>query len=292
MTKTLKVEILKGLPASGKSTYALDLVEKGNGAWKRVNKDDLRAMLDANKWSGANENFVLRMRDTIILEALRTGKNVVVDDTNGDPKHEARIRTIVSAAQLESPVEVVVKEFNTPVWECIKRDRMRAKSVGEKVIRGMYKMFFKNMYALIPIDPALPHAILVDMDGTLSLHTDRGPYEEERCDTDSVNEPVANLVRLYGIAHTDSKIIIVSARHDTVREKTENWLRTNRIPVDMVLMRKATDMREDSIIKKEIYNEHIKGQYNVDFVLDDRRRVVDMWRSLGLTVLQVAEGEF
>lgn len=38
-----KLLVLKGLPASGKSTYAKELVNKG---WKRVNKDDLRAMID------------------------------------------------------------------------------------------------------------------------------------------------------------------------------------------------------------------------------------------------------
>jgi len=54
----MKVLILKGLPASGKSTYAKELVAKGN--WKRINKDDLRAMLDCSKWSKANEKFVLQ----------------------------------------------------------------------------------------------------------------------------------------------------------------------------------------------------------------------------------------
>ena len=45
-------------------------------------------------------------------------------------------------------------------------------------------------------------------------------------------------------------------------------------------------------MKEEIYQQHIAGQYNVKFVLDDRQQVVDMWRSLGLTVFQVDEGDF
>jgi len=57
-------------------------------------------------------------------------------------------------------------------------------------------------------------------------------------------------------------------------------------------MRSQGDTRPDEIVKREIYEEHIKPLYNVDFVLDDRNKVVKMWRSLGLKVLQVAEGNF
>jgi hypothetical protein len=57
-------------------------------------------------------------------------------------------------------------------------------------------------------------------------------------------------------------------------------------------MRQTDDNRKDSIIKEEIYDAHIRGKYNVLFVLDDRDQVVQMWRSLGLTVLQCNEGDF
>jgi len=57
-------------------------------------------------------------------------------------------------------------------------------------------------------------------------------------------------------------------------------------------MRKTGDSRKDSIVKREIFEEHIKGKYRIQFVLDDRNQVVEMWRQLGLTCLQVAEGDF
>jgi len=57
-------------------------------------------------------------------------------------------------------------------------------------------------------------------------------------------------------------------------------------------MRPAGDIRKDVLIKQEIYEREIKDKYNVLFVLDDRQSVVDGWRSLGLTVFQVAEGQF
>jgi hypothetical protein len=57
-------------------------------------------------------------------------------------------------------------------------------------------------------------------------------------------------------------------------------------------MRSEYDMRKDSIVKEEIYRQEILGRYNVWLVLDDRNQVVDMWRNLGLRVLQVAPGNF
>ena len=87
-------------------------------------------------------------------------------------------------------------------------------------------------------------------------------------------------------------IIIVSGRTDDCFKETTEWLINNNIPFDDLFMRKAGDTREDSIIKKEIFDNHLKNRYNILAVFDDRNRVVSMWRSLGLTCLQVAYGFF
>ncbi len=87
-------------------------------------------------------------------------------------------------------------------------------------------------------------------------------------------------------------IILLSGRMDTYRPQTESFLTKNSVPHSHLWMRAEGDMRKDSIIKREIYEREIAGKYNVLFVLDDRNQVVDMWRSLGLTVFQVAEGDF
>lgn len=42
----------------------------------------------------------------------------------------------------------------------------------------------------------------------------------------------------------------------------------------------------------ELYERYVQPIGSVTAVLDDRARVVAMWRALGLTVLQVAEGNF
>jgi hypothetical protein len=84
----------------------------------------------------------------------------------------------------------------------------------------------------------------------------------------------------------------VSGRTDDCQPQTEKWLQQYEVNYASLYMRKTGDMRKDSIMKDEIYRQHIEGKYNVKFVLDDRQQVVDMWRGLGLTVFQVDEGDF
>jgi hypothetical protein len=90
----------------------------------------------------------------------------------------------------------------------------------------------------------------------------------------------------------DTYIVIVSGREAICKPETEQWLADNGIRYDELYMRAAEDKRDDRIVKQEIYEANIKPRFNVRFVLDDRDRVVKMWREQGLKVLQVAEGDF
>lgn len=279
-----RVLILKGLPASGKSTYAKELVAKGG--WKRVNKDDLRVMLDNGKWSKANEKLVLSIRDLIIVEALSAGMNVVVDDTNLHPKHEQQIRELTASFK----PDFETKFFDIPVEECIKRDLQRPVSVGEKVIRRMYRDFLEPKIEPYVAPTGVPKAIICDIDGTLAHMTGRSPYDWKRVGEDTIDTAIKHL--LMHMDYLDHKIILVSGRDSSCREETEKWLADNYVVYDMLLMRTEGDKRSDTIIKQEIFDQYIRGEYNIKFVLDDRNRVVDMWRSLGLKCLQVADGDF
>lgn len=88
------------------------------------------------------------------------------------------------------------------------------------------------------------------------------------------------------------KVILVSGRESRFRKPTEHWLATHGIAYDALYMRRTRDYRKDAIIKTEIYRANIEPGYRVLFVLDDRNQVVDQWRKLGLTCLQVAPGDF
>jgi predicted kinase len=295
--------MLKGLPASGKSTWAKEQVRLSKGRTKRVNKDDLRAMIDAGEWSKTSEKHVLEIRDQIVTHYLSKGYNVIVDDTNLSPKHEETLRAIVDVINAsawtpggEPLINFEVKWFDTPLAECIRRDMLRPNPVGKKVIRRFYEQI-KDLYEpKIEYNPDLPECIIVDIDGTLAHMNGRSPYDYTQVHTDVVDPVVADIVRRYRtvdiMEDNPLYVIIVSGREDSCKPETEKWLQDNHIPYDELHMRKSDDDRDDRIVKKEIFDAWINNRYNVKFVLDDRNRVVEMWRSLGLKVLQVGEGDF
>lgn len=279
-----KIIILKGLPASGKSTWAKETIKKHPNQYKRINKDDLRAMIDAGIWSKDNERQILLARNLLIGIFLAEGKDVIVDDTNLHPKHVKEITEFFD-------VDVEVKFFDVELDECIKRDKARENSVGEKVIRDMYNQFLKPPAPqLVPIDENLPTAIICDIDGTLAKMTGRSPYDYTKVMTDIPNRDVDRLVQ--ALNNIGAVIILVSGRDGFCREDTEKWLYKYEIPYDHLYMRPEGNKENDAIIKKRIYDENIKDKFNVLCVLDDRDRVVSMWRSIGLTCLQVDYGNF
>lgn len=284
-----KIIMLKGLPGSGKTTWAKEWV-KNNPGWIRVNKDDIRAMFSTS-FSKDIEALVLEAHNNIIYRNIIGGLNIVVDNTGFAPKHERFLKDLCGAS--EYPTSLAIKTFDTPLEECIVRDAARANPVGAKVIKKMWREYVYKKPVPVADIPGLPSAIICDLDGTLALHNGRSPYDVEKCDTDVPNSPVRLILNSISFAGSDKKVIFVTGREDKFREKTIIWIarHTGRTE-DLLLMRPTGDMREDSIVKKEIYNREIQGKYNVRFVLDDRNRVVNMWRRIGLTCFQVAEGDF
>jgi predicted kinase len=288
----MKLIMTKGLPASGKSTWAIAQVEQFG--YKRVSKDALRLMLDVNKWSKKNEAFVIKLRNTIVVESLKEGTTVIVDDTNLNPIHEKALRAFAE----EAGAEFEIKDFtDVPLDECLKRDQKRPNWVGEKVIRKMWKDFLKTEDDRrgTPLNPVMadkkdaPFAVIFDLDGTLACIGDRSPYNGKDCKKDLVNESVKAL-NLLMPDHWE--VIIFSGRSDDAENETRDWLIDHHIRFDQLHMRRAGDGRKDAIVKEEMYHAHVKGKYHVVFIVDDRNQVVDLWRSLGLTCLQVAPGDF
>ena len=278
----------KGLPGSGKSTWAKQMVE--DCAFKRVNKDDLRDMLDCGKWSKKNEKFVLELRDAIVYECLENGISVIVDDTNLHEKHEKRLRGL--AEMLNADFQI--KDFtDVPLKTCIERDLKRNRSVGKDVIVNMHRQFLmKKEEAKKPeYNPELPDCIIVDIDGTLAINDGhRKFYEWDKVYGDKVNKPIADLVNAYDMY---AKVVVFSGRDGVCIEESRRWLQDNGIKFDELYQRTAGDNRKDFIIKKELYEQYVQGKYNVLFVLDDRDQVVDLWRNeFGLTCLQVNYGDF
>ena len=145
-----------------------------------------------------------------------------------------------------------------------------------------------------PDDPPLkkPSAWLVDVDGTLALRRDRDPYDWRSAHTDAPNKPVVGLVQALERDPQIAAIIVVSGRHEQARYITAKWLELHGIPFNKLLMRADGDYRSDEIVKEELFRNRVDPQFHVVGVLDDRDRVVQMWRRIGLVCLQVAPGDF
>lgn len=273
-----------GLPASGKSTHARRMVEESNGELIAVSKDELRLLPDAPS-GRKKERWVVQRQTEIIRQALAAGRSVVVHDTNFNPVHPRRFAEL--AREFNAHLEKI--DFtHVDVQECIRRDAARLDHVGESVIMGMWQKYCYSPPISVPNHQ--PSAVLVDLDGTLARMTNRSPYEWHRVGED---EPVPHVVELVrDLASAGTSIVFMSGRDGSCRDATQEWLDTHVGVPGPLFMRAPGDSRSDSIVKRELFDAHVRDVYRVRFVLDDRNAVVHMWRSMGVPVFQVDYGYF
>jgi hypothetical protein len=148
--------------------------------------------------------------------------------------------------------------------------------------------------------------VIFDLDGTLALIDKRREksmkpngkinwnifHDPSSIAWDVPNEPVVKTARV--LAESGMTIVIFSGRSDKTEHTTRAWLTRNRIPYHSLVMRphKTRGFVPDEILKKEMLDNAPFDIDNILMVVDDRQKVVDMWRSLGLTVFQVAPGNF
>ena len=169
--------------------------------------------------------------------------------------------------------------------------------------------------------------VIFDLDGTLAIIDRRREISGKTKDgkvTDKINwneffnpgniafdepnEPVIELAQM--LKDKGYKIFIFSGRNDRMYERTVEWLEWNDVPYDLLVMRPdkfhcktwpvaegnpaTPDMRymPDEKLKKAMLDEFVEDIKDVYLVVDDRQKVIDMWRSLGLNTWQVAEGNF
>jgi len=142
--------------------------------------------------------------------------------------------------------------------------------------------------------------IIFDIDGTLADISHRLHYikDVEKKDWDSFNilmrfdEVKKDIKALYKLCYDSGyNIAIVTGRFNKYRTVTQNWLWMNGIAFDELYMRPDGNFQSDNSIKEEIFNNHFSDRH-IRFVVDDRDRVVEMWRSKGLTVLQCQKGDY
>jgi len=283
-----KIIIMQGLPASGKSTWAKEY-SSANKDWIRVNRDDLRNMR-GEYWIPKQEKLITAWEDSCIDIALDNGYNVILDATNlNDDRNKSRLDKLKAKfPELKSEV----KFFDVSLKDCIKRDLRRHDSVGQEVIKGMYDKYLAPKAVKYKEDPRLPGCIIVDVDGTLADKGRRNPFAWDKVSEDIPKKETISMVNSYA-EHNDVSLIIFTGRDGCCYEDTRQWLIDNGVKYDAIFIRPEGNCEKDSVIKKRIFEENIRGKYYVDFVVDDRDQVVEMWRKeLGLQCYQVDYGDF
>lgn len=276
---------MQGLPGSGKSQKAEELIASMGNAF-RVNKDLLRTMLHFDKFTGRNEGVTQDVSKYVAISLLNAGWNVIIDDTNLNPRTVATWQQV--AEDCGAKFEIV--KLDVPVEVCVMRDLDREKHVGGNII--------KNMALQYEITDRSPY-VLCDIDGTIADITHRLQYAKGETkdwkkffsliSEDTVRKDVAKI--LIGLYNQGNTIIFVSARPDTYREQTLEWLDKNNLSFAWTLiMRKGNDKREDSIVKKQILDTYFPDKSKIKCVIDDRPRVIKMWREEGLEVIDVGNG--
>lgn len=243
------------------------------------------------------EKYARMERDRRMEFSLENGHNVISSDTNLKARDQARWELLA----YKYGVLCVCLDFTDPqspyytsVDECLKRDAVRADSVGKDVI---LRMFYECLEGNPPLQPPthdeqgrkLAPAIIVDLDGTLCHMSGRGPFEE-KYDTDIQDPAVRAVIDAFLLKKYN--ILLVSGREGSyaAQKQTRSWLQAHSVPYENLFMRNQEDRRPDTVVKKEIYEHYIKGKYDVCLVLDDRPCVVRMWRALGLKVLDCGMG--
>ena len=146
-------------------------------------------------------------------------------------------------------------------------------------------------------------AIICDLDGTLADASRRLHYLKLRkkdwknffleAKDDSVNEWCNDL--MLAMHKQDYKILFVTGRPEDQAAATIEWMTrhthfTPELNLDL-FMRPRGDRREDTIVKEEIYKAHIEPIYKVAFAIDDRPRIIKLWRKLGIAALLCDEWE-
>lgn len=299
MKKTPTLTLLIGCPASGKSTFA-EWQVRTESKMMRISRDEIRLSQFQEVLDATAESMISKIIYEQVKTLLLNGWNVILDNCHTKIEYiKQPINDFSEMANIE------FKLFDLPLEELFIRNEKRQRKVPKKVIENMFyqlqktkeKFDFKTIKKIntnleyCNQNSELPKAILCDLDGTLALMNGRNPFDASTCENDLLNEPVANVLKNY--KKLDYKIILVSGREDRYKDPTIRFLEKHGIAYDDLIMRKTQDNRKDSIIKTEIYQEFIKENYFVEFVLDDRNQVVDTWRKdLKLPCFQVNYGDF
>jgi predicted kinase len=319
-----KIILTRGLPASGKSTWAKKWVAEDDTHRVRINFDDIRNMMGPYKnefWENPGKKKILvDMYISFINNAMLHNFDIVIDNMNLSDRYFNQVEDLVKMfnyTSTEYQYNIEFKDFlDISVDECIARDSFRSNPIGEKAIKQIYRRH-KDKISLInnetkynklkqyedTIDSSKPNCIVVDIDGTccfnLSGRSYYGKDAVKGMSDDKIYKGVSRLLKDFLKSSGDNdKIFFVSGRDgdDITYEITKDYIK-NIILKDSyikdidkdricILLRPLGNFESTSSLKKSLLQKYIIDNYNISYVIEDDKKCIHMYRELGLTVLE------
>lgn len=310
----MKLYILRGLMGCGKSTKAREIQRESGG--RIVERDQIRMML-YGRYDGCDEMKVTNVQMGLIEEGLRMGEDVIVSDMNLRQKY---VTNLIKLARKHGAEYEIVDMSNVTLQTCLRQNenmnrRLEGKNVPEDVIFSTYNKFIKGKGYPLPVphvpkdydesrfkpyvrNANLQEAIICDLDGTLAHMNGRGPFDEHLVGTDTVDKAVFEMVR--HAYRAGVFVVFMSGRSTGCYEDTYTWLTDNLTFLEpdefgwsLEMRREVEDRgRPDDDVKYDLFNRRVAPYFNVLYAIDDRNKVVNMWRAIGLKCAQVEEGDF
>jgi predicted kinase len=132
--------ITRGLPGSGKTTWAKAWVTEDPDHRARINRDDTRSALHGGHRGRATEDQVTIATHAAITALLASGTSVISDDTNLVPDHAFQLQLLAARAGVRARL---VDLTSVPLDLCLSRNasRTNASRVPEEYIRAMHRQY-------------------------------------------------------------------------------------------------------------------------------------------------------
>lgn len=150
---------------------------------------------------------------------------------------------------------------------------------------------------MIQIPPLLIRPVIIfDIDGTLADNHERQKFiMENPPDWKNYNFNIPYDTPRWEIVHklcnwsSYADIALFTGRGEEHRKDTEQWLKDHDIIYQWLVMRPLGDRDHDADTKRKMF-ENFKHRNRVMLIYDDRPKVIRMWRSMGLDVIDVGSG--
>lgn len=179
----------------------------------------------------------------------------------------------------------------TPVVDCIAnlKNEAQRKVTREIHQKHILKDVWNKQIKLTTQNDGKPYALVVDVDGTIAENFTRDLYDFGAAITDMPVRWVIDLIKDYKVKY-NACLIFITGRPTSAKQVTVSWLKLHGLYTeeDILITRTNLFNRPNVVHKKEQIEKFI-NDYNILFVLENSTYAANMYRSLGLKVLQPSD---